>query len=809
MKIGVGLESGFVQRTIWKLLGVALVAAVLAGCSSPEQRSQEYYESGMALIAKKDDLGARLELLKAVKYKSDKVEVWKALAGIDERTKANSLFLDLRRIVELDPKDIDARVKLARIMVAGGAAEPAIKILDAANEGDQPNAGLHAVRALALVRTNDPASAIREAQRAYDIDPTNIDAVTLLASKKLADGDSGAAIKMLDGVPPQAQEADRLRATRLRVDILVRKGDLSEAEKLVRQLMADHPQEASYRLQLIQILTAERKFDDAEKELRARAASSPTDTKLELDLVRFLNTFRGADAARAELESRIKAGGDIFDYRFALAELHFIGNRQSDAISELQKLVSETDKADQKTKAQVRLAEMLTAKGDKAAAEPLISEILAKDRRNSGALRLRAALSLDKGQTDSAIADLREALADQPKSPELLIALALAYEQSGKPELADRQYADALKNSNSNIEVALRYVAFLQRRNDAARAEDVLSEVVARYPGNLQALSSLAQVKLSRQNWDGALAIAKTIAANKDGRVVSDQIKAAAFAGQQRIGESIAALEDARKAAPDAIQPAVALASAYIRMERAADAVTLLQEVSKRYPDNAELLVILGQAQLAQKKDQDAIASFQEAIKQKPKDASGYSALSEYYIRVKSLNAAGDVLQSGLKENPQNMTLRMSSASLQILKNDNAAAISQYESILKDQPRAQSLIVINNLASLLLDTRSDKESLDRAAALAETLKASNVPQFQDTVGWARFKQGDIKSAIAILEPAAAKSADLSAVHYHLGLAYAADGQAQKSKEELETAAKLEPDDTELKKSIQDALKKSL
>ncbi|OKO73851.1 tetratricopeptide repeat protein [Bradyrhizobium sp. AS23.2] len=809
MKTGLKLESSFVRRTGWKLFGFVLATTFLTGCGSPEQRSQDYYESGMALIAKNDDLGARLELLKAVKYKSDKVEVWKALAGIDERTKANSLFLDLRRIVELDPKDIDARVKLARVMVAGGGAEPAIKILDAANNGDKPNAALHAVRALALVRMNDPAGAVREAQRAYEIDPTNIDAVTLLASKKLADGDSGGAIKMLDALPSQAQDADRLRATRLRIDILVRKGDLAEAEKLVRQLVADYPQDASYRVQLIQILTAERKFDDAEKELRARIASNPSDSKVELDLVRFLNTFKGVDTARVELESRIKAGGDTFDFRFALADLDFVGNRQSDAIAELQRLASEVDNADRKLKVQVRLAEMLIARGDKATAEPLISEVLAKDRRNSGALRLRAALSLDRGQADSAIADLREALNDQPKSPELLLALALAYEQGGKPELADRQYADALKNSNLNPEVALRYVAFLQRRNDAARAEDVLTEVVARYPGNLQALSSLAQVKLSRQNWDGALAIAQTIAANKDGRVVSDQIKAAAFAGQQRIGESVAALEDAHKAAPEAIQPAVALASTYIRAERAADAVALLQEMNKRYPGNAELLVILGQSRLAQKNDQDAIASFQEAIKQKPKDPSGYSALSEYYIRVKNYDAADGVLQSGLKENPQNMSLRMSSASLQILKNDNAAAISQYESILKDQPQAQSLVVINNLASLLLDTRSDKESLDRAAALAETLKASNVPQFQDTVGWARFKQGDIKSAIAILEPAAAKSPSLSAVHYHLGLTYAADGQAQKAKEELETAAKLEPDGTELKKNIQDAMKKTL
>ena len=52
--------------------------------------------------------------------------------------------------------------------------------------------------------------------------------------------------------------------------------------------------------------------------------------------------------------------------------------------------------------------------------------------------------------------------------------LAVAYERGGKNELADRQYADALKSSGSNPDVALRYVAFLQRRGDAAHAEDVL-----------------------------------------------------------------------------------------------------------------------------------------------------------------------------------------------------------------------------------------------------------------------------------------------------------------------------------------------
>ena len=88
----------------------------------------------------------------------------------------------------------------------------------------------------------------------------------------------------------------------------------------------------------------------------------------------------------------------------------------------LQKLANTAATPDKKLAAQVKLAEIYIAKDDKAAAEPLIADILSKDRRNVGALRLRAALSIDKGQFDSAISDLREALNDQPKSVELAVA---------------------------------------------------------------------------------------------------------------------------------------------------------------------------------------------------------------------------------------------------------------------------------------------------------------------------------------------------------------------------------------------------
>jgi cellulose synthase operon protein C len=787
------------KSNIIRLSVLGLPAIFLAGCGSPDQNAQKYYDSGMELVAKHDDVAARMDFLKALKYKADRVDVWRALVGVDERTKAgtSAIFGGLRRVVELDPNDLDARLKLAQIMVAGGAADAALKMVEAADDSVKPSAPLHALKAVILLRTRDTAGAEREAQRAIEIDPKNVDATVLLASAKTAKGDSDGALKMLTALPAD----NDAKVSLAKVQAFSRKGDIPQAEGLLQKLIADNPKELALRGRLIQLYLSNKRFDDAERELRAVADSNP---KAGMDLVRFLLSTKGSKAARAELDARIKAGGDVFDYQIVQAELTFADGDLNGAAQQLQTLANTASTPERKATAQGKLAEMYLNKGNSAAAEPLIAEILQKDRRNIVALRLRAAMSIDKGKFDSAIGDLREALNDQPKSPELLILMATAYERSGKNELADRQYADALKVSNQNTNVALRYVAFLQRRGDAARAEDILGQALVQNPRDTQLLTALAQVRLARQNWTGALAVADTISKIGQNRVLTDQIQASAFAGENRMDESVTALEDAHAAAPDAVQPVASLVSTYLRTGKADKAEALLQQVLKKFPDNAELLVWLGQTKLAQNKSDDASQAFKTAMAKQPKDPTGYTALSELYTRQKNYDGAAQVIQAGLKVQPDNINFRLSSAGLEILKGDQSAAISQYEALLKDQPN--SVLAINNLASLILDNRTDKESLDRAIALADKLKGAGLPQFLDTYGWAQFKKGDYKAAVSTLEPLEAKMPDSAVVHYHLGMSYAAIGDADKAAEQFKTALALEPDGTPLKANIRAAMK---
>src|SRR6185312_9835265 len=201
---------------------------------------------------------------------------------------------------------------------------------------------------------------------------------------------------------------------------------------------------------------------------------------------------------------------------------YFADGNARDAELLLEKLAAEPNTSAERTlMAQAKLAEMYLSHKKVDAAESLLSKILEKDKRNATALKLRASIQMDRGKFDAAIADLRQALNDQPRSAELMALLATAYERSGSMELADKQFADALRVSNFEAGVGLNYAAFLRRRGSVARAEDILVELASRAPGNVAILSTLAEARLTRQNWAGAQEVADALRKAGDQRGIA------------------------------------------------------------------------------------------------------------------------------------------------------------------------------------------------------------------------------------------------------------------------------------------------
>ena len=366
-----------------------------------------------------------------------------------------------------------------------------------------------------------------------------------------------------------------------------------------------------------------------------------------------------------------------------------------------------------------------------------------------------------------------------------MLMLASAYERSGSIDLADKQFADALKASNFNPDIGLSYVAFLRRRSGADRAYDVLTELASRWPNNIPVLSALAEAKLVRQDWASAQQIAEMIKHIGDADGIADQILGIALDGEHQYAASISALQSAVAAASTATQPMTTLVETLLKAKQPDKAVAFLQSTLKTNPKYADAYVLLGDIELSNNNPGQAEKNFKAAIDNQPIDNVGYRALAGLYVRQRNFDAALDVLRCGIKLLPDNEGLHLTLAGTLDLKGDFEGAISEYEYLSKQQPG--SMLIINNLASLLAEHRTDKASLDQAKSLAVSLKDASIAQFKDTLGWVDYREGNFKDAVALLEAAAAALPDLALVHYHLGMSYIGIGQTAKASDQLKLA----------------------
>lgn len=783
---------------------VALTLLAVAGCSSAEDRAKSYYDDGMKLMAGHDNARAAVEFKNAIKAKKDYIPAYLGLARIAELEHSWAAMIPLlRSVVELDTKDVTDRNKLARLLLLGGSFDEALKVVNSANEIDDRNAETLALKSVILFKLGDSKGALAAAQDALQVDPKNNGAMSVLAADKLAHGDSKGALQILDTA---TAEKDDLGLDLFKLKIFEQTQDLPQAEGLLRRLAKLYPQEAQFRRQLVRLYLFQHRDDDAINEQRTIVASEPKNPTAELELIRLLSSFKGAPEARQELVSRISASGqDAFPYKLALAQFDFAHGDFDGSVKSLTTLISTGNSPEDVLSAQVKLAEMYLAKHQLDAAQKVVEDILRKDDRNTNGLKLRAIIRLQRGQVEPAILDLRQALNDQPRAPDLMLLLASAYERSGSIELAEKEFADAMRTSNFDPTVSMNYVAFLQRRGNVDRAEDVLNQLSGRWPQNLQVLSALAQIKLQRQDWAGAQQLAGAIANISKTPGIADEIRGAALAGQNKLDQSITALQLAYQAAPQAAQPLAALVSAYVHAKQTDRAIALLQDVLKANPSNGEAYVLLGAMDLNSKNPDAAVQNFNMAISKDPKNIVGYQALANYNLGQKKIDEAQNIIRAGLQQQPDSTALRLMLAGTMESKGDFEAAITEYETMLKKDPG--SLIVANNLASLLADHRTDKASLDRAQALAAVLRKSPVPQFKDTLGWTTYQSGDYPAAVSLLEEAAGAMPNRALVHYHLGMAYIATKRMDKATDQLNAALNNSPD-AELKAKIQAALKKS-
>jgi tetratricopeptide (TPR) repeat protein len=747
---------------------------------------------------------AEIEFKNALQLNGKLASAWYGLADIaEQRVDIGALGELLQKVVELDAKHAEARLRLARLSLLRGEFDKALQLVNAADQLKPGDGDVLTTRAAALLKLGDRGGALADAERALALDPADAEALSVIAADKLTFGDRSGALAAVDrGL---AKDPFDLGLLLFKLKIFEAQDDLEAVEGIMRTIVSAHPQEKGFRRALASYYVRFGRKDEAEREMRALAGASPEDASAGLELVEFLRAVKGADAARHELSRRIDArGGNAGSFRRALARLEFSDGKFDSAKKILEDVISRGEATAEIGEAKVLLASMLLERKDTEGASRLIGEVLTDDAKNVDALHLRAALHFSQGRIDEAIGDARQALNEKPDSVRTLELLSRALERSGSIELAEERLSDALKASGMQPAVALRYAEFLRRRGALDRADDVLTRAAAQRPNEPSLLRELASIRLRREDWEGAQNIAEALKKLGDESGAADQILGFSLAGQNRLEESIRTFQAAYQATPNAVRPMYALVRTYLHARKLAEADAFLDSVLKASPANAEAMVLLGSVQASRNATDAAQASFRKAIATQPENPVGYSALARLHMIKGDMAAAEKVAREGLAKISGNFALRLMLAGILERKPDIEAAIQEYDSLYKDFPDA--LIVINNLASLLSDHRTDPASLERAHALAQRLKDGQVPHFRDTVGWISYLKGDFRQALTQLEQAVRDLPSVALVRYHLGLTHAALHQKAKAEEYLSKAVEL-AQEGELKLKMQAALDK--
>src|SRR5215471_3828578 len=108
---------------------ILVLTVFLVGCSSPEDKAQSYYEQGMKLLSQQDYVKAGIEFKNALQNKKDLVGAWRGLLEIERHNRNfQGQVPILHTIVELDPNDVEAKLRLGNLLFAGGELDQALDL---------------------------------------------------------------------------------------------------------------------------------------------------------------------------------------------------------------------------------------------------------------------------------------------------------------------------------------------------------------------------------------------------------------------------------------------------------------------------------------------------------------------------------------------------------------------------------------------------------------------------------------------------------------------------------------------------------
>ncbi|MFN2531058.1 MAG: tetratricopeptide repeat protein [Pyrinomonadaceae bacterium] len=764
-------------------LCVLLAAAIsLGGCTNPEKAKAAHVSKGETYLKDLKFQEASLEFRNAIQI-DDKFGPahWGLARAYEGLQRLPEMLEELRKTIQLDQNNLDARTKLGNYYLAASRGKPELlaeaeRLATEVLQKDPNHIEGHILMGSVLFAQNQKEKAFAELNHAIELDPKRVESYLSLARFYIVTRDNG------------------------------------KAEELFQRAISINPQAPLAHTEYGKFLAQSNRPDQAEAEFLKGVEVGPSDRNSRLVLATFYLANRKLDKAEMAFRALVDLDKDKPESQAVLADFYSAVNRTDDAVRIYKDILA---KAPEYKQGRYRLAEILLVHGDTQAASDQIEQALKADAHDREALLLRARLRSKNGETEglkAAVEDLKEVLNQEPNSRAGLYYMAqttlnLGWSDQARSFASDleRNYPDYLPAKLLQIQISLlsgdakgaatQATSLLERlaktapdRDNSPQLLGELSEktFLARGTANAQ----LKNIAAARQDFEQAKQVAPT-----DPTVYINL--ATLSVAEKKIADAIDLYETALKNDAVNFSALNGLVNIWATTGELDKAHARIDQVLSSYPNNASVHFLQAEVYGFQHNFAGAEAELRKALELDSNYIAAYSALGALFINSKQEDRAIAEYQNIIQRRPEDPTAYTMIGMLEDSRKNYDAAIESYRKAL--QVDRNAAIAANNLAWIF--AAYEKGNLDEAVRLAQGVvqRNPNIAGFVDTLGWVYYKKGLYAAAVDQLQKAvkideeAAKSATGSptaAYHYHLGMALKAKGDRENSKRELETALRL-------------------
>jgi tetratricopeptide (TPR) repeat protein len=747
--------------------GVAIILSLSLACG----RSASYYvDKGKQFRAQGKLEEAALNFQKALQKDSRNGAAYLELGGIYlQQKKGAEAYRALFRAVELLPENEEAKRELADVCLAGYMADPnrpkhlygqIVELSGKLLARNPESFDGHRLKGYLCILDRSPDQALEHLRKANEIKPNEPRVIQALTQ------------------------------------VLFTLHQPGEAEETALQLVEKQKDFGPIYDILYRYYESSQRASEAEQLIKSKAANNPKNVSFTLQLAAHYARMKNRDAMAATLQRLLDAPGDFPDARLQVGDFYLALGEPDQARRYYEQGIQSNPAA--KTDYQKRLVMLLVAQGQGIQGLPILEEILKAKPDDVSARAARASLLLEKpaaADRERAAAEFQDLVAKNPQDANLHYGLGRALGVTAKPDLARKQFAEAIALRPAALPPRFALAELALRRKDYSEVLKESGEILQLRPGDprarlirasglsgtgalAEASQELKQLLLAMPNFaDAELQLGYVYLAQKkfsEAEVLFRKYSKPG-AASLRATEGLAqvywlqnqpqkALDIWKREAGNAPQPParLGLAAAALRAGQPDAAIEQYEALVALDPKSGSVRQLLGLAYRLKGDDATAIASFQKAIELDPNDPHAPLAL-------------GDLLQKTGR---------------------TQEAVPLYRRVLQLQPNDPA--ALNNLAFLLSETGGNLDEALQLALQAQRLMAGQ-PNVADTVGWIYVKQNMPGSAVQIFRTLVKKNPDKATYHYHLGAALLLKGDKAAAKTELQVALQKSPSKQEEQK----------